>query len=342
MVGERGHKTNGGKQICVCRIIIIVYLADHCYCTQENKRLRANAGPAWFDERMDKEKVSANEPYPHEYVLLAMDIMADENIKASRMPSLAKKFYSALCDVDAANKRFGSERWMRKVRFAVAHVCLVHVGMELTRNAHKVWTATQDGSPIKGHHAEAYVIQAENMILRALPWIQSDKTSVKSANGFCDSFLAAQAAYSLFYDAVPPAERSNLPKPKPLGSLISSVGVFMSDNANNETKREDLVSKMIGKEVLRCKCLHHNIMLMCKDIRKADNDVMKASLGEQRDTVIREFGTSNILDSVQYQLGKLFGHHPNSYVFGDGAVDFPKYMQDNHAGNYCARACAGS
>ena len=45
---------------------------------------------------------------------------------------------------------------------------------------------------------------------------------------------------------------------------------------------------------------------------------------------LSEFKTSNIGDSLQIQLCKLFGHHPGAYTFGNGAMDFPEWMADKH------------
>ena len=51
----------------------------------------------------------------------------------------------------------------------------------------------------------------------------------------------------------------------------------------------------------------------------------------RRDKRIGEFSTKNIVDSVQIQLAKEFGHL-NPYAFGHGGVDFPTWMNIHHPG----------
>ena len=53
-------------------------------------------------------------------------------------------------------------------------------------------------------------------------------------------------------------------------------------------------------------------------------------MSKDKDAVIKEFSTSNVLNSLQYQVYKLFGHGWGSYVFGDGAVKFPAWMKRQH------------
>ena len=96
--------------------------------------------------------------------------------------------------------------------------------------------------------------------------------------------------------------------------------VVTSDNASNETKREDVMEGIVGHTLSRAKCGHHTLMLLAKDFLAADMDVLMSSfdLSAEKDDVIKEFSSSNILNSVQYQIFKLFGHGWGSYVFGDG------------------------
>ena len=111
--------------------------------------------------------------------------------------------------------------------------------------------------------------------------------------------------------------------------------VVLSDNEANETRREDLMEGAIGHALARAKCGHHNLMLLAKDCLSADNGVIFNDLGlsNDKDHTIREFGSSNVLNSAQYQLYKLFGHGWGSYIFGDGAVKFREWMEENHRGN---------
>ena len=107
----------------------------------------------------------------------------------------------------------------------------------------------------------------------------------------------------------------------------------MSDNANNEGAREKEIEQWLGRDLERVKCMHHNLMLACKDVRKSCHKVTSEMIGKERDRNIQEFATNNIVDSIQIQLGKEFGHL-NPYAFGHGAVDFPTWMRAEHPGKY--------
>jgi len=56
-------------------------------------------------------------------------------------------------------------------------------------------------------------------------------------------------------------------------------------------------------------CGTHKIMLIATACRKADHDVIIARVGAERDMRIREFGSSNCLDSLQVYL------HVHSFSF---------------------------
>lgn len=43
-----------------------------------------------------------------------------------------------------------------------------------------------------------------------------------------------------------------------------------------------------------------------------------------------EFRTSNLVDMLQIQLAKMFGHHFDSYAFGHGVDKFPAWMKKHH------------
>ena len=58
----------------------------------------------------------------------------------------------------------------------------------------------------------------------------------------------------------------------------------------------------------------------------------QSHLGEQRDAQIREFKSKNVLDMFQRQLALLFGHHRDSYVYGNGVVAFPKWFAAHNPG----------
>ena len=174
-------------------------------------------------------------------------------------------------------------------------------------------------------------MQCAGVIIKSLPWIQPDKCSQTSADGFRDMIVLAQSAYQLFYNKC--ADKTNLPDPKPIGSILSGIGVFMSDNAPNEGKREKIVEEYIGKVVEKAKCLHHTLMLASKDVRKSCHKTLVEKIGKHRDQTIQEFGTNNVIDSLQLQLHKEFGHLC-PYAFGHGGVDFPAWMRDKHKDAY--------
>ena len=78
---------------------------------------------------------------------------------------------------------------------------------------------------------------------------------------------------------------------------------------------------IVGHVLGRAKCAHHTLMLLAKDFLAVDMDVLVSSfdISKDKDDVIKEFGSSNIMNSFQYQIFKLFGHGWGSYVFGDGS-----------------------
>ena len=165
-------------------------------------------------------------------------------------------------------------------------------------------------------------------------FVQEDKRSLTSANGFKSSLLYALAAYKLFFETCKKRFTSQgLPAPKEINDVLYEIRILMSDNANNEQLREKIIQGWVGRELTRIKCLHHTLMLACKDVRKSCNKVTVAAVGKERDKRIGEFGGNNLVDSVQIQLAKEFAHL-NPYAFGHGAVDFPTWMSTHHPGEY--------
>ena len=73
-------------------------------------------------------------------------------------------------------------------------------------------------------------------------------------------------------------------------------------------------------------------MLLAKALRDADHEFLKMILemagNGARDS--DEFRTTNLIDMVQIQLHKLFGHTKDSYAFGHGVQKFPAWMQEHH------------
>ena len=164
--------------------------------------------------------------------------------------------------------------------------------------------------------------------------MQEDKRSQTSANGFKGAILHALTAYRVFYDACSKrGDCDGLPAPKNLEDILYEIRVLMSDNANNEGGREKVIQGWVGRELQRVKCLHHTLMLACKDVRKSCHRVTTGSIGKERDRKIGEFSTKNVVDSFQLQLGKEFGHL-NPYAFGHGSIDFPTWMDKHHEGKY--------
>ena len=130
-----------------------------------------------------------------------------------------------------------------------------------------------------------------------------------------------QLAYSTFNKyCVRNNIADGLPKPKPIGRILACIKVVISDNASNETKRENLMEGIVGHTLQRAKCGHHTLMLLAKDFLASDMEVLMSSfdMSKEKDAVIKEFSSSNVLNSLQYQIFKLFGHGWGSYVFGDG------------------------
>ena len=73
-------------------------------------------------------------------------------------------------------------------------------------------------------------------------------------------------------------------------------------------------------------------MLLAKALREADHEFLKTILEAagkgHRDS--DEFRTSNLMDMMQIQLHKLFGHTKESYAFGHGVGKFPAWMAEHH------------
>ena len=79
-------------------------------------------------------------------------------------------------------------------------------------------------------------------------------------------------------------------------------------------------------------CSNHKNMLLAKALRDADHKFLKMILElaghGNRDS--DEFRTTNLIDMVQIQLHKLFGHTKESYAHGHGVQKFPAWMQEHH------------
>ena len=141
--------------------------------------------------------------YPDEYVLLCIDIMASQNIPASKMPEIMRKTFAtwlSLTPEDSRSYDWGDVTTHGKWRETVPYMCLVQCGMSLTAVASKAgWTLLQDGSPIMGRHVEAFVITAKDVKISMLPWVQADKAGATGASGTRSMLERAQKAYPTFY-----------------------------------------------------------------------------------------------------------------------------------------------
>ena len=97
-------------------------------------------------------------------------------------------------------------------------------------------------------------------------------------------------------------------------------------------------------ELNRATCAHHKIGLIATAAQRYDHGWLQEHLGEGRDNKIREFRAKNMMDMFQRQLSLLFGHHRDSYVFGNGVVAFPKWFAARNPGvlglgHACALVC---
>ena len=111
-----------------------------------------------------------------------MNTMAKYNIPASVMPKLEKDHAGAYAGIDLTKYKFGCRQTCGNIRFAVPYMCLIQIGYLLTKYSTKDCTHAQDGTPVdttRGrHHVETFVITMDEMTIKALPWIQTDKKGV--------------------------------------------------------------------------------------------------------------------------------------------------------------------
>ena len=62
-------------------------------------------------------------------------------------------------------------------------------------------------------------------------------------------------------------------------------------------------------------------------MQKACQQILEENVGAERDKLIKEFSSNNMVDMFQGQLALLFGHHVmGSYVFGNGVIGFPRWF----------------
>ena len=309
----------------------VEHLENEVELLKEDVAAQRASRPEWT-ERLLKKNRSHSTLYPNEYVAASIDLMAQGSIDASKMSSVMETTF-ALWHAEQTPEdklEFARGRTFARWREGVPFLCLIQIGQLLSANA-KELTIIQDGTPDDGHHVEAFTVHLKDMTIKSFPWIQPDKRSETSADAFKDMISLSLLAYKTAYEAC--SDKTNLVHPKSPGQVLSAICVLMSDNAPNEEKRAGIVEGWTGHTVISSKCLHHTLMLAAKDVRKACHKSIIATIGVDRDKRIGEFQTSNVVDSLQIQLNKEFGHL-DPYAFGHGAVDFPTWMQDNHPGMY--------
>ena len=85
---------------------------------------------------MDEEEVHRiPKSYPPELVMMSMILMAN-GTEASKVNSTIVSVLDATGKLDEDLYNWPDQRTHRRWRFGMAHVCQVHIGLELTKAAH--------------------------------------------------------------------------------------------------------------------------------------------------------------------------------------------------------------
>ena len=286
-------------------------------------------------------KVPAVAPkaYPAEFIMTAMMLMGN-GVPASQVTANVVSIFEGTGKLgDPTRYNWPDQTTYRRWRYGMEHICRVQIGMELTKAAHdKRQVLTGDGTPVNGKHVESFIITTSDVKIAMIPWVQAGKGSELSAHNTVKKLNLCQRANNGWY--VKCKDKAGLPVPVQLGSLILNVLGAINDMAPNEIKRVGCLSnikkrlavQIFGEEVqasdlISFKCNGHKGMLLAKALRKADHDVF-ILLFPDRDK--GEFRTNNILDMFQIQLAKMFGHHAQSYAFGNGIDKFPAWMKNKY------------
>ena len=276
--------------------------------------------PAWISDLKTRSHKKA--PYPIKLVEIAQKMMGD-GIMASKVESQVRLMLEATAQDEAVRKdmegvKLPDQTTFRRWRYGMAHLCMVQIGMLLTAAAtDRKQVLVGDGTPVEGKHVENFVINTSQGEVCMIPWVQAGKTSKLSAQNYALRLKESQLAYNEFYAAC--EDHQGLPEPVELGSFLFNIASALNDHAANETARNVELSK-IKKELAECSetgnvdgkgdalkqfyCSHHKLMLWAKAIRQADHKFV-TELAPDRDSTIREFRTSNVLDMLQLQV-KLF------------------------------------
>ena len=250
-------------------------------------------------------------------------LLMGNGVPSSKVVDNIIAVWSTAENFDSQRYHWPDQTTERRWRFGMSHVCQVHIGMALTKAADdKRQMLTGDGTPVNGKHVECFVITTGDVKIAMLPWVQAGKTAELSAENTVKMINTCQRAYNRWYEKC--TDKTGLPTPVRKGSLILNVAGSINDHAANETARVNFLSvikqrvaKDLGisttDDMVSFYCNTHKGMLLAKAFRKADHSFL-SSLFPDRDK--GEFRTSNLLDTFQIQIAKMFGHHTSAYAFG--------------------------
>ena len=285
---------------------------------------------------LDKNGRRIVKPYPPEFIMMTMMLMGN-GVEASRVNSNITAVFEGTGKWDFKRYNMPDETTCRRWRFGMTHICQVQIGLELTKAANnKQQVLTGDGTPVAGKHVESFVITTDDVNIAMIPWVQAGKASEMSAENTVKMIDQCQSAYNVFYAKC--EDKDGLPPPVTQGSLILNVAAAVNDHASNETARVEFLSKIKARIAVKLGiddtnplvsfyCNTHKAMLLAKALRQADHDYLSTICSDRDDG---EFRTSNLLDSFEIQLSKMFGHHIDAYAFGHGVDKFPAWMQATH------------
>ena len=99
---------------------------------EDLKRHEGFFGAEWVEQMLKKNRVQQS-PYPDEYVAHAIDIMAQCDVLASKMPRVMETTYEMWTSKSSDGVAFGSARQHQRWREAIPYLCLIHIGFLMTR-----------------------------------------------------------------------------------------------------------------------------------------------------------------------------------------------------------------
>ena len=301
-----------------------------------------------------------NKPYEMRFVKMAMTMMGN-GVPASRV-SMNIDAVLKFLGIEVPKRNWPSRPCYGYWRYSMAFVCKAQIGYELTKAARegvRGLSLTSDGSPVQGFHVEGVIIKIGDLSISMLPKVLGSKAADVTSECIITSFDECQAVFNLICEKLTSPTRTSpqpkplpsaIPKPLPLGAFLLLFDTTNHDHASNEGLKAANLSKAKTELAVRHKdnwrsfgfnslseykkyamcelfhfnCTNHKGMLLAKAIREADHGALAASLPAQRDT--GEFRTSNLMDMLQLQIAKMFGHTKNSYAFGHGVLKFRAWM----------------